>query len=106
MNIIRHGDILLKAVEQPKNLKSFYKGNSFVLALGETTGHKHLLTCEPTTQLEILEDEKGQRYLRMEGNGKLTHEEHKTLEIMPDFYVIGNEQEYDYFTQETNRVQD
>jgi hypothetical protein len=46
-NIIRSGDVILKSVVEPKNLKSIYKGNNFVLAYGETTGHKHLLIAEP-----------------------------------------------------------
>lgn len=106
MNIVRHGDILLRAVKKIVGLKIVYRGNKFVLAKGETTGHKHLLVADPMTQFEILQDENGQRYLKMEGNGQLTHEEHKTLEVIPDFYFIGQEQEFDYFAEQTNRVVD
>lgn len=106
INIIRQGDILLKAVQEPTNLKSLGKFNSYVIAEGEQTGHKHLLTAEPATQFEILEDEKEQRYLKMFSKGKLTHEEHRQVDIMPNFYVIGNEREFDYFLEEIKQVQD
>ena len=106
MNIFRSGDILLKEVKKPKNLKFVGKKTSFVLAIGETTGHKHLLTAEPTTVFDVFQDEKGNYYLEMENKGMLTHEEHKEITIERGFYIIGHEQEYNYFENEAVRVQD
>ena len=106
MNIFRSGDILLKEVKKPKNLKFVDKKTSFVLAIGETTGHKHLLTAEPQTEFKVFQDEKGNYYLEMENKGVLTHEEHKEITIERGFYFIGREQEHTYFENETVRVQD
>jgi hypothetical protein len=107
MPTIRHGDILLKPVKRPKKLKSIFKGNSFVIAEGETTGHRHLLVADrEATVFEILEDEKGNRYLEMSGTAKISHEEHKTKTVLPDFYIIDREEEYDPFLEEMRKVQD
>lgn len=106
MNIIRSGDIILKSIEKPENLKSLGKFSEYILALGETTGHKHTLVAEPTQMFEILEDEKGRKFIQMSGEGKITHQEHKEVKVMPDFYILGNEQEYNYFSQEVQRVVD
>src|SRR3990167_5849957 len=98
-NYIRHGDVFLRRVKTlPKNLKKINKGNSHVLAYGEVTGHKHLLTLPRTdTSFEVLEDEKGNMYLRMGADGKLTHEEHKELTIEKGYWIVEHEREYDYF---------
>ena len=105
--IYRHGDLIFKEIDKlPEGLKSVFVGCKWVAAEGETTGHRHLLTAEPTTRFEVLEDSQGQRYLKIEGSGNLSHEEHRTLEITHGFYVIGNEQEFDYFAEQTNRVID
>jgi len=107
MNIYRQGDLLLYPLkEKPKNLKLVFKGKKYVLKYGEATGHKHLLVVEPTKLFEILEDEKGQKYIKLSHSGKIVHEEHKTLTIMPDFYVVHEEREYDYPEQEINKVVD
>jgi len=104
--IYRHGDILLKAIKLNSKLKSLGKFNQYVLAEGETTGHKHTLVAKPQTYFEVLEDEKGQKYLKLEREAELTHQEHKTIKIMPDFYVIGNEREFSYEDQELKKIQD
>ena len=100
------GDILLKPIAKIEDLKSIYKGDSYVLAYGEVTGHKHLLIAEPETSFEVLVDNKGNTYIQMSARGKLTHEEHKEITILPDFYVVGNEKEYNYFGLEIQRVID
>lgn len=106
-NIVRSGDVILKSIKNiPHNLKSIYKGEKYTLAFGEQTGHSHLLTAEPTTMFEVLEDEKGQKYLKMLGEGKITHEEHKEVKVMPDFYILGQEREYNYFELQPQRVID
>lgn len=104
MNIFRQGDLVIKPIEKlPENLKVVSKGNQFVLAEGEQTGHKHLLVAE---KLEVLQDEKGRYYFQLQNNATITHEEHKTITILPGIYEVGNEQEYDYFLREVRQVND
>ena len=79
---------------------------SYTLAEGEITGHRHLITAKPKTEFEVLQDESGQVYLKMENSGQLTHEEHKTIEVMPDMYIVGNEEEFDYNERQLKRVVD
>lgn len=104
--IYRHGDILLYPTKNIKEIKAkkVFSGKEYVLAEGETTGHRHLLvTTKP--KLEILKDNKGKMYLKTDG-AKLTHQEHKTIEIQKGYYVVKHEREFDPFLEETRRVQD
>lgn len=103
--IYRHGDLTLKSVKLDKSIvKLIGKFKKFVLAEGETTGHKHLL--ESKTAFNVYQNDKGQYILEMEGKSELTHEEHNKIELMPDLYILGNEQEYNYFEEQSQRVQD
>lgn len=112
----RQGDIeLVKIKELPNNLKSKFKGNSYILAYGEVTGHRHELRAE----CEVLEDEQGLSYLVVTKEGKLVHgykdvteekqagvDRHDTHIIKPGIYKLGNEREYDYFTELIQKVTD
>jgi len=103
----RHGDLGFTPIKKlPEGLKLVYTGCKFILARGEQTGHTHVLTAEQGTAFKILEDEKGQRYLKLGGNGTMTHEEHKTIEIEKGMYLIRQEREYSYWELQTNKVVD
>lgn len=105
--IYRHGDVsLTKINEIPKNCKLIGDFNKYILAFGEVTGHKHLLTAEPTAEFEVLQDSEGRYYLKLEGTAKLTHEEHKEIIIEKGLYFVGNEREYNYFELQSQRVVD
>ena len=107
MNIIRHGDILLKSIKREGlKLKLIGKFSSYVIAEGETTGHRHTLTAEPQTMFEVLEDASGQRYLQMNYGGQISHQEHKTKTVMSDLYIVGREREFDYPSEQIKRVAD
>ena len=104
MNYFRQGDLSFTPIKKlPENLKIVL---SSILALGENTGHKHQLLERVEQQFQVLEDEKGIKYLSINQPTDLVHEEHKTITIQPGFYWMQNEREYDYFTLEVNRVQD
>ena len=106
-NITRHGDLLIKPIEADKSkLKFIGKFESFTLAKGETTGHSHKLTAEPKTAFSVYQNKQGQYILEMEGNGKITHEEHSEVSLIPGMYVVGNEKEYNYFSEQSQRVID
>lgn len=103
-NFYRHGDIPLYPVQEMKGEIINHNG-SFVLALGEATGHHHKIVVDRPDQLVIMKDEKGY-YLRLLSDGKLTHEEHKTLVIPKGDYRVGKEREYDHFAHAIKRVVD
>jgi hypothetical protein len=104
--IYRQGDIIIKQIEElPQNLKVVSRENQFILAEGEQTGHRHTLVAKPKT-MEILQDENGRYYLKFSNAVELIHPEHKAITISGGIYEVGNEREYDYFLEETRRVQD
>jgi len=106
MNNYRHGDILLVPTEKT-GVRKISKGQSHVLAYGEATGHRHLLTASPKdTAFSVFEDKKGTVTLILGQAGSLTHEEHKQLEVTPGTYKVVHEREYDYFALESRRVAD
>lgn len=106
-NIVRHGDLIIKPIKTDKSkLKFLGKFDKFVLAEGETTGHKHLLIAEPSTAFNVYQNEQGQYVLEMENVGEIKHEEHNTVKLLPNMYVVGNEREYNYFEQQSQRVID
>lgn len=105
-NLYRHGDLgLTQLLKAPRFIKKVFSGDKYVLAEGEATGHKHLLTADPKTKLKIYEDAEGRKYISTEG-ATLTHEEHKPLTIGKGLYVIKHEKEYDYFEEEQRKVID
>jgi len=102
----RHGDISFHKVEAlPKEVKLFKKCSSFVAALGETTGHKHLITATKEA-LEIYKNEKGEIYLVIGDKTIITHEEHRPVKFKKGVYKMANEREYDWFAKNTVRVLD
>ena len=100
----RHGDLILRPITKlPEGLKEVENKGVFVLAEGETTGHKHLLTGD---KMKILQDSNGKFYMQFGEPIKLTHEEHSTITILPGIYEIGNEREYDYALESIKKVLD
>ena len=111
MNIYRQGDLGITPIEKlpkQKYKKTEVDENGFILAYGESTGHKHLLVMEkPSVKIEVLEDTLGQHYLNIEnGNALIRHEQHKTIKIETGFYLVKHEQEYDYFNEKNREVTD
>lgn len=107
--LYRHGDLIFKKLESlPENLveKKLTKDNSFVLALGEVTGHKHVMVAEQEKDMRIFQDKQGRYILEVKAPTKLSHEEHRTLTFEPGIYEMSNEREHDYFKQEERQVID
>ena len=100
----RHGDLLIKTLDKiPSNAKVVSNGKLNVLALGEVTGHRHVL--ETTTGVEVFELE-GDKYFTLKELAILSHEEHKTLTLEPQTYKVLTEREYNYFDKELIKVRD
>jgi hypothetical protein len=103
-NNYRHGDVDLLGIEKlPEGLKEIKHDGSFILAYGEATGHHHKITAE---RLRIYQDAEGKHYLQVGESAELTHQEHKTITILPGIYRQEQEREYDYWSQSTRRVLD
>ena len=92
---VRHGDVELYPIASlPEGLTEIKCNGSFVLAEGETTGHKHIIKAD---RLQVFRHTDGRLFLSVGDNAVVTHEEHKTLKVMPSFYEIGAEREFDWF---------
>lgn len=85
---IRHGDVILEKVD--KQILGESK-KEVILAYGEVTGHKHKLVSEQI--LEVIYPDG--RYIELEQEGSLTHEEHDTLQIPPGTYKVLIQREVD-----------
>lgn len=98
----RHGDINFHPVDKSEGKVVKHRG-SFVVGLGETTGHKHVLTVSNPEDLIIKKDSQGNYFFELISEGALTHEEHKTIRIAPGIYKRFQEEEVDHFAQSITR---
>lgn len=104
MKNYRHGDIPLHPIKKVEGKTLSHKG-SFILALGEATGHHHKITVVDPVDMEIRQTAAGY-ILILRTEGTLTHQEHGTLLVAPGIYAVGREREYDWFSKATRRVID
>jgi hypothetical protein len=105
-NIYRHGDLSFHQIDKlPEDLKEVEQNGSFVLALGEHTGHKHVITV-PRKKMRIFQDFEGKYILEIKEEASISHEEHSTIILIPGLYEMRNEREFDYFANATIRVVD
>lgn len=82
----RHGDVLIKSAKVKGK-----KVNHLRLAEGESTGHCHQIT---EGDAELYEHE-GTLFLKVNSEiAKVTHEEHKVIEIKKGEYEITIQREY------------
>jgi hypothetical protein len=96
------GDILyLKISEQelPVNIKWEKINHDFVVAEGEVSGHKHLITLTENSSAWIFREE-NEIFLKLEGTALLTHPQHNpeiqtAPKIETGFFYIGRQWEYD-----------
>lgn len=103
-NIWRHGDVVLHPIKSAEGNIIKHSG-SFVLALGEATGHHHTITVADPVDMEIRETPAG-FILVLKTEGTLTHQEHGPLTIAPGIYKVGAEREMDWFALKVTRVID
>lgn len=98
-NIHVHGDVILERIDKLPN-KKLKKKKNLIVREGEFSGHAHRLSGGT-----ILLDRE-QMFLEIVEKTKISHEEHKTIEIEPGIYKVRDEVEYDYFTEQIEEVQD
>lgn len=91
--IVRQGDVLLIPVDQvpPKSRPVAHPIGRATLALGEATGHAHVVVGdERVTMREWLSD----RYVVLASNAQLLHEEHAAIPLGPGAYRVVVQREY------------
>lgn len=78
---------------------------TFVLALGEATGHHHRIEVVNPEDLEIVKTEGGY-ILTLKSEATITHQEHLPITLAPGKYRSGHEREKDWFALSVRRVVD
>lgn len=91
-----HGQVVGKKIQHD---------GSFVLALGEATGHHHKITVADPDDLEIRQVEGGY-ILTLKSEATITHQEHLPIKLSPGKYRTGHEREKDWFQMVTRKVVD
>jgi hypothetical protein len=95
IGMFRQGDILITAVQEiPRGLREVPRENGrIVLAHGEVTGHAHVLEGDALfigADLEEMTD----RFLKVESESQLVHDEHATITLPPGSYRVSRQREY------------
>lgn len=96
MRIFRQGDVLVAETKStPTKLDPVpLDAGRLILAYGEVTGHAHVVQGEAelftTGDIAELED----RFLRVEQEAKLVHDEHDAITLPPGNYVVRRQREY------------
>lgn len=99
-----HGDVVLYCEDLPKDFSSMKQLKDNTLALGEATGHCHVLFGE---DIDLREEPKTkEKYLKLVKPATLKHQEHNPVILPPGTYRIGIQKEYDHFEQESRNVAD
>lgn len=104
--VYRHGDLNISPSNLNKNLKSIHHSGSFVLALGEQTGHRHVITVERPQDMVIYDAGSGCFVLELSAPGTLTHQEHGSITLPPGTFRVGREREFDWFGMAVRQVVD
>ena len=100
MEWFQQGDVLVKPAGVKPQGKKVAGG---VLRLGEATGHKHVARGRGVA---VLDAPDGTRYLHAPKGARITHEEHKPIDVPPGDYTITGVREYDHFAEEAREVVD
>jgi hypothetical protein len=101
----RHGDLSFHPYQGENGSEIKHKGK-FVLAEGETTGHKHVISVPNLDDMEITKLSTGEYVINLNRDGEITHEEHKTIILPKGKYIMRHEREYNYFQLATQQVID
>lgn len=104
--VYRNGDLPIVSTKEKIIGKKVTHNGNFVLALGEKTNHRHLITAERPQDMVIYDLGNGCWLLDLKTQAKISHEEHKTIVLEPQKYIVGREREYDYFQNAARKVID
>jgi hypothetical protein len=119
MKPIRQGDVIfIPTTETPEG--GIKRHNQLTVALGEATGHHH--TLYPIRSAGLYAEElpenpeltpfieeftkNNKRFIKLDTEWLLRHQEHHEIRIPPGTYEIGIEKEYDPFEENMKKVVD
>lgn len=89
--MVRQGDVLLVPIKAlPKAAKALEVEGRIILAYGEATGHHHSLRAT----VGSLYDHEQKRYLRMNIDAPLEHQEHAPILVPKGTYLVVRQREY------------
>lgn len=105
--IVRHGEVILKPANLPKEAELVKTTKKYVVAHSET-GHHHVL--ESIDNYEVFTSN-GDTYIKLGTVGTLFHEKsgndvHTPHQIQPSVYKVVIKQAYDYFEKKMSQVRD
>ena len=92
----RQGDVLItrvRAIPKGADPKARDAGR-VVLAHGEVTGHAHAIMDTAATLFSLLDDQREELFLEVDGTVTLRHEEHAPVEIPAGKYRVTHQREY------------
>lgn len=105
MQFKHQGDINFTPFAGSVSGKKLPHKGSFTLALGEKTGHKHVISVANPNDMEIWQDVNGY-LITLKTEAQVTHNQHGAITLMPGTYRMGHEREHDYFSEVTRQVID
>jgi hypothetical protein len=94
--LFRQGDVLIARVEEvPEDLEKVpCDRGRLVLAYGEVTGHAHVVAGEAELFTPADVEDLERRFLRVEQEATVVHEEHDTIVLPPGDYEVLRQREY------------
>jgi len=113
MNIIRHGEVLLKQITSiPKGAVLKEETHKAIIAHSET-GHHHILEVKDKVDMSKFKiySFNGENYVEVLEIAELWHQKtgndtHKSHKVLPSSYQIIIKREFDYFGNAIRRVRD
>lgn len=76
---------------------------SVVLALGEKTGHKHIISVKDPNDMTVHKD--GETfYITIKTEAEVTHNQHGLIKLAPGIWKMGHEREVDWFQEGVTRT--
>lgn len=101
------GDVgIVSLTEKPKITFKPLTQEGLVVALGEVTGHRHVVVAEPESIVEFGQDEHGTYIVDVQkGQATLTHQQHAPYKLGIGIHALPVQHEYDEL-QELRKVQD
>lgn len=77
--------------------QNYEHNGSVVLALGEHTGHKHVISVPNVEDMVIHKLQTGGWLIDLRAEGTVKHEQHGQITIAPGKYRVYQEREVDHF---------
>jgi hypothetical protein len=92
----RQGDVLIARIDtMPEGVELVgCDGGRVILAYGEVTGHAHAVEGDVALFAAADVSELEERFLRVEREARVVHEEHDAITLPPGIYVVRRQREY------------